>query len=271
MDGGRQTPHPLHFLLGSQEVLAGRAGRGQFEDSGAELTQGASDAEQLVLGSMGAGDRFAVDGPVGHGARRGEAEGPGGDRLFHHLLHGGDVLCGGRLIASPPLAHHVRPDGTVGHLGADVDRPVVGLQGIQVLGEGLPVPGHAFRQCGSGNVLHSLHQSDQPLVAAGPGRSEPDTTVASDQGGHSVPAARSEHVVPGGLAVVVGVDVDPSGGDQQALGIHGAGRGLASVVADAGDDAVGDGDVRRPGRSTGAVDDGAALDHEVVHGQVPPV
>ncbi len=271
VDRRRQAPHPVHLLLRGDDVLAGRSGRGQLEDSGAELAQGGPDAEQLVLGGVGAGDRLAVDGPVGDGARGREAQCAGGDRLLHHLLHGGDVLMGGRLVAGPPLAHHVGAHGAVGDLGPDVDRPPASVEGVQVLGECLPVPRHALGQGRAGDVLDPLHQPDQPLVAVGTGRGEPDPAVAGDQRGHAVPAARGQHLVPGGLTVVVGVDVDPARGDQQPVGLDGADRLLPPVVADAGDDAVADGDVRGAGRCPGAVDDGAPLDDEIVHGLSPPV
>ena len=225
---------------GADDVLAGGAGRGQLEDAGAELAEGGADAEELVLGGIGAGHGLAVDGPVGDRPRGGEAERPGGDRLLHHLLHGGDVLGRGRLVAGPPLAHHVGAHGAVGDLGADVDGPAAAVEGVEVLGEGLPLPRHALGQGGAGDVLDALHQADQPLVAVGVGRGEPDTAVAGDQRGDTVPAARGEHLVPRGLAVVVGVDVDPPRRDQQTVGVDGAGRGLAAVVADAGDASVAD-------------------------------
>ena len=71
--------------------------------------------------------------------------------------------------------------------------------------------------------------------------------------------------VPGGLAVVVRVDVDEAGRDQQAAGVDLA-PALADVVAHRGDGVAVDGDVGLAARRAGAVDDGAAADHEIVHG-----
>ncbi len=48
--------------------------------------------------------------------------------------------------------------------------------------------------------------------------------------------------IPGDLAVVMGVDVNPGGGYQQAVGVDGA-TGRAEILADAGDTAVGESDV----------------------------
>ncbi len=59
------------------------ADRSQLEDPDSELTEGDADAEELVLGGEGSRDRLTVDGQVGHGPRRREAECPGGDGLLH--------------------------------------------------------------------------------------------------------------------------------------------------------------------------------------------
>src|SRR5439155_13565643 len=70
-------------------------------------------------------------------------------------------------------------------------------------------------------------------------------------------------------AVVVGVDVDDTGRDEQAVGVDRLLRRGTAEVADLGDAAVVDGDVGGPGRGTGAVDDGAGADDEIVHASDP--
>src|SRR5204863_341213 len=72
--------------------------------------------------------------------------------------------------------------------------------------------------------------------------------------------------VPRDLAVVVGVEIDEPGRDEQAVGVDGAVGAALVEAAHAGDDAVVDGHVGRAGVAAGAVDDRAAADHEVVHG-----
>src|SRR5690606_18679304 len=101
-------------------------------------------------------------------------------------------------------------------------------------------------------------------------RGEPDPAVAGDHGGDAVPGGGHHPLVPGGLAVVVGVDVDEAGRDQQAVGVDGAAPDAVDP-AHLGDDAAGDGHVRGAGLGAGAVDDGAAADDEVVvaHGCAP--
>ena len=68
VDGRREPAHPVDFLPGVLEHLAGRAQRGQLEDAGAGLAQGGADAEQFVFGGEGAGYQLAVDGAVSQGA-----------------------------------------------------------------------------------------------------------------------------------------------------------------------------------------------------------
>src|SRR3546814_11682905 len=73
---------------------------------------------------------------------------------------------------------------------------------------------------GAGDVLDALHQRDQALVVGRAHRREADAAVAGHHGGDPVPGRRVEAVVPGGLAVVVHVDVDEAGRDEQAIGVE---------------------------------------------------
>ena len=166
------------------------------------------------------------------------------------------------------LAHHVRAHRRVRHVRPDVDRARHALERVEVLGERLPVPVDPLGERGAGDVLDAFHQLDEPLVAVRAHRREADAAVAEDRGGHAVPARRREVRVPGGLAVEVRVHVDEAGRDEQPVGVDGrAGR------------------ARRPGRPrrsrrrrprrrpcarrrAGAVDDGPASDHEIVHGVI---
>ena len=150
----------------------------ELEDPGAQLTQGGADAEQLVLGRVGARDGLTVDGPVGDGARGGEPERAGGHGFLDDRVHRRDVVGRGRLVAGPALAHDVGAHRAVGDLGADVHGPATVVQGVEVLGEALPAPRHALGQRSAGDVLDPLHQPDEPVVLIGLSRSEADTAVA---------------------------------------------------------------------------------------------
>ena len=138
------------------------------------------------------------------------------------------------------------------------------LQHVEVFGEALPLPVDALGKRRAGDVLDALHQLDQELVVLGPHRREADAAVAHHRGGDAVPAGGRQQRIPGGLAVVVGVDVDEAGGDDHA----GARRSRAAPSADLAhlDDAVAvDGDVADEGRFAGAVDDRPAANDQIPH------
>src|ERR1019366_4051026 len=97
------------------------------------------------------------------------------------------------------------------------------------------------------------------------GRGEADAAVAGDDGGATVPAARGQDLVPGGLAVVVGVAVHPTGGDQEAAGIPRAGSRLTGEGSDAADAPVVHRNIGGACPRSGSVDDRPASDYEVMH------
>ena len=264
VDGGGETAHPVDLLPGVLEHFAGRAQGGQLEDTGSGLSQCGPEAEELVLGGEGAGHQFSVDGAVPQRARGGEAERAGPDGVEHDGPHGGDVVRGRRLVAGAPLTHDVGAHGGVGHLGADVDRPAPLLQCVEILREGLPLPLDPLGQRRAGDVLDPLHQPDEPVVAVGLGGGEADAAVAHHERGDAVPRRRGELRVPGDLAVVVGVDVDPARRDQQAVSFDDSG-GAALDRAHLGDAAGIHRDIGGTCRPAGPVDQRPTLDDQVVH------
>src|SRR5580704_991750 len=62
----------------------------------------------------------------------------------------------------------------------------------------------------------------------------------------------------------MGVDIDPAGGDQQAVRVDLAPAG-AGLAADRGDLAVIDRDIASKGLRAGAVEDGAAANDDIMH------
>ena len=240
--------------------------RGQLEDTAPAVSQPAAQTEQLVFGRERSRHRFAVHRLVGQRARGRHAQRSGGHRVGHDALHAGDLVGVGGLIAGTPLPHHVGPDRAVGHLGAHVDGPAAVVEGVEVIAEALPVPGDALREGRARDVLDPLHQLDQPFLGAGAHRREADAAVAHDHGGDAVAGAGLEQVVPGGLAVVMGVDVHEAGSDDLAGGVDGLRRFAGQAGAD-GDDRVADhGHVGGPRRVAGAVHQQPATDLEVIHG-----
>ena len=260
-DRAREPTHPVDLLVGLGQVLASRARRGKLEDPRAEFAQRGADAEEFVLGGEGSRDRFAVDRAVRDGAGGRKAQRAGHDGLAHDGPHLVDLLGVGRLVAGPALAHDVGTDRAVGDLGADVDRPMAALERVEVFRERLPVPGDAFAQSGARDVLDALHQTDQPLAPIGVHGRKAHAAVAHHERGHAVPRRGGEDLIPGGLAVVMGVDVDPAWGHQQAVGIDGPlGAGVAQR-ADFADATLVDCDVTATAGLTAPVHHGATANH----------
>ncbi len=265
-----QVGHPAHLLGGGAPVEHGEAALGNLEHATATIGERPPECEQFLPFGEGARHGLAVLGQVGQRPRGGEAEGAGLDRLAHMLGHLGRILGGRRFVAGAGVAHHVAPHRPVGDLGADVHRPAAGLEHVEELGEALPAPGDALGQRCAGDVLDALHQLDQPLLLAGSHRRKAHPAVAGDHGGHPVGGGGFQLGVPGGLAVVVRVDVDEAGRDQAAGGVDRLGGLTVERLADRHDDAVLDRNVGAPRRRTRAVDQRSAGDQQVVH-DCPPL
>ena len=188
---------------------------------------------------------------------------PAADAGARDVGHRGQVVGGGDAGPGAP-AHHVGAHCGVRHVGADVDHARPLRQRVEILGERLPPPVDAFPQRGAGYVLDPLHELDQLLLTSGVHRREPDATVADDHGGDAVPARRRELAVPCGLTVVVGVHVDEAGGHEQTVGVDGLARRTADP-SDLDDASVVDCDVAGVQLGTGAVDDRARAEYQIVH------
>ncbi len=224
----------------------------------------ARDADQLVGGRRQARRRSPVCRPVRHGPRGREAEGARLDGLRGQPPHLPDLPGRGpRFVVRSPVAHHVPSQRRVGDLRRDVDRVRRRLQGVEVLGEGLPLPPDALVQRGAGDVLHALHERDQPLPLVRPDRGKAHAAVAHHHGRDTLPRRRRDQRVPGGLPVVVRVDVDPAGRHQEPVGVELVPAGCRQR-ADLGDAPVVDGHVGAAQGGPRAVGHGPAPDHDLV-------
>ena len=242
--------------------------RDELQRAAAGGLQPQGDAPELVLpGGQGRGG-LAVAGAVVEGAGGGKAHGPHLGRPAGDGGHGGDVGGGRSLAIGAPLAHHMHPHRRVGQLGADVDIEPPAAEGVEIVGEAFPVPGQALAEHGEGNVLHPLHQPHQPVVVLRLAGGEADAAIAHDHAGDPMPGRRLHPLVPGGLAVVVGVDVDETGADQLAAGVDLLGA-PAVHRADGDDAAVLDPDIGLAAGRARAVHQMAAAHDQiigVVHG-----
>ena len=93
-------------------------------------------------------------------------------------------------------------------------------------------------------------------------RGETDAAVPHHDGGDAVPRRRLHPLLPRGLPVVVGVDVDDAGDDERAVGVDLA-MAATRHPSPLDDDAVAYGDVAGLGGGAGPVDDVAAADHQI--------
>src|ERR1700733_13487874 len=99
-------------------------------------------------------------------------------------------------------------------------------------------------------------------------RRETDAAVAEQDRGDTVPGRRRQHRIPRRLPIVMRVDVDPAGRDQQAVSVYLTPAG-ASLAADLGDLVAVECYVAGVGRLAGSIDDVTASDHGVMHGSLP--
>ena len=254
----RQLRHPGQ--LGFHLVVVRR----HLEHAVAHLAEHTGDAEDLVRRRERARRVFAALVLVDDRPACRQAQCPGAHALAHQLHHRLDVRWRGLVVRDAALAHHEGAQRRVGNLGADVEGARHALERVEVLGKGLPLPVDAFGQHGAGDVFHALHDADEPVALVGMHRRETDPAIAHDDAGHTVVGGRAEVRVPGHLAVVVRVHVDPAGRHDRAAGVDLA-PGGTELAADLGDAAVGDAEVAGEARLAAAVDERAAANDGVEH------
>ena len=233
-----------------------------LQHAGAGLADRLRDADELFARGRErrcrvTGARAMVQRPRRREPERARRHGRGGD-----ASHLGDLVGRRRLTVGTAITHHVEAHGAVRHLRGDVDVVRATADRVEVLGEALPVPLQALVQRRAGDVLDTFHQRDEPAVIGGVHRREPDAAVAHHDRRDAVPRRGREVVVPRRLAVVVGVDVDPSRRDQRAVRVDFAATGAVDR-ADRNDGAVLHRDIAGGRRRSGPVDDRATADDEV--------
>ncbi len=256
-----QLHQPSHH--GELALGVGREVRDELDDAVSRVGHAENDGLELRRPRLQGGGRVTRRRAVVQRARGREPEGARSHGLGREAPHGGRVLFRRLLQAGRTLAHDVETERTVRKLCTQVDVVGPSFHRVEVLPEALPRPVDPFVEHRAGNVLDALHQFDQPVVRVGSDRSEAHPTVAHHRGRHAVPARRLGVRPPGGLAVVVGVDVHEAGGDQLALRVDLFGAASLNV-ADRDDGAGVDGDVSHEGLSAQAVGDLAASDHQIV-------
>src|SRR5690606_38214148 len=177
-----------------------------------------------------------------------------------------------RLKRGRAITHHIGADGGMRNLQADIERERRGFNRIHIFGEALPVPLDAFGKRGTRNVLNAFHEAKQPLALFRLAGRKADAAIAHDGRGDTVECRGLEIGVPGNLAVIMRMHIDEAGRHDLTLRIDllaARGRNLA----DSGDGAPVNGNIRLDGFAAGAVINGAAPDYDVMlaHGYFLPI
>ena len=246
---GEQEPHRPAAVLGHLAHPAELGGLvlevGEHaERAAAGAAHRPADGDQLLMLGIAAGHQVAGQRLVLVGAAGGEADGARLQGLLRQPRHGLDILGRRMLAGDGALAHDIDPQGVVGELRRDVDGARQPRQRVEVIREALPVPLEAFGQRDAGDVLHPLHQVDQRLVVLLADGGEAHAAIAEHDGRGAVPGGRREHGIPGGLAVIVRVHIDPARRDDPPVGLDLA-PARTCLAADLDDAVAIDGDVAR--------------------------
>ena len=200
------------------------------ERAAAALGQRLGEPHQLIGGGEPAGHGLAPGPGVGGLAGGREADRAGVEGLADEPPHLLDLGRGG-IPLGRLLAQHVQPQRGVAEHDGHVQLRPGPLDRVQVLGEGLEGPGDAREQRLHRHALDVLQRPRDRLPAGRPGRGDAEPAVAHHHRGHAVPRRGGEVGVPQHLRVIVGVAVDESRGQHQAVQVddvavpgHGARR-----------------------------------------------
>ena len=154
----------------------------------------------------------------------------------------------------------------MGKLRAHIQRVLAAREKIEIFGKSFPgAPGHALVERRAGNILHAFHQFDQLPLAARRHRRKAHAAIAHHHGGDAVRGRRIDLVVPGHLAVVMGMDIHPARRRQRAIGGDRLPSGLIDLSA-RNDLAVLNPEVAVLRRRSSPVHDVGIFDEIVEHG-----
>ena len=185
---------------------------------------------------------------------------------MEHRRHGGELLVGRHLVDGG-LAHRGPAQGGVPDEEAGVD-PQIPLEAAEEVAEREPIPRERAQRVAR-YPLDDGHHLDDVIGVVLSQRGDGEPAVAGDDRRHAVQRRRARRGIPHQLRVVVRVDVDDTGSDDQAVTVEGAARGLVGV-ADADDAAVADADVGAVAGPARAIDDLAIAQQKVQHECAPP-
>src|SRR5882724_551581 len=238
---------------------------GELEDAGVHVAHHADQPPDLVPRSEPARHGPAVWRLMARRPGGREADGAGLQPAPQLGFHGAEIVLGRRLLEGA-LAHDIGAQRGVAKVARVVDAFGEPVDGVEELGEGLPLPLDARFHRLQRDVLRALEIADHEVpVFLGAGR-EGEAAIAHDHGGDAVPAGAGPERIPEHLGVHVGVAVHEAGGDHLTFGVEDLAGGFA-YATNGRDAPAAHAHVGPVAWPTGPVHHPAVLDQEVIgHG-----
>src|SRR5215469_18587305 len=198
-------------------------------------------------------------------ARYREPQCAGLHAVTHEVLHLLDLVIG-RSALLAVVTHDVMAHRSVTDHIADIDAEVM-VELVEILRETLPA------EFDRAQYLHRDgfdigEELGQPFLFAAAHRRQRQRAIAEDDGRSTMVAGIGAQRVPGDLGVIVAMVVDKPGRHDPASGVDRPPGGTGQF-ADLGDLPVLDRDIAAEGRHSGAVDDAAVADQEIIRHREP--
>ena len=198
-------------------------------------------------------------------ARHRQAERAALDAVAHDVLHLLDFVVG-RGAPLALVAHHVVAHRRMADQIADIDAEML-VEPVHVLRDRLPIDLDGVEHLHRDRFDIGQKLGD-PLCGARTNRRQGQRAIAEDDRGAAVVGRERAQRVPRDLRVVMAVIVDKAGRDDLPRGVDRA-LGRPAQLADLGDLAVLDADISAKRRHSGAVDDPAVLDQQIIRHRYP--
>src|SRR5262249_17346098 len=120
----------------------------------------------------------------------------------------------------------------------DVNAEPAFLQRIEILSVALPLPLDAALHHLERNRLNIDQIPHENVPEFRSDRRHPNSTVAHDYSGDTVPGRAGDQWIPGHLSVVMRMWVNKSGREHEPVGVDSLGRSLTAMLTDRGNQAV---------------------------------
>ena len=152
-------------------------------------------------------------------ALRGPSARAGVHRLVEQPANLARLLLGGRPRLGRFQTHHPRQQRRDRNVRQDVHRLGTAIDAVEKFGEGGPIPRHPGLHRGVRNRFDARHREHRALAALGMHRGEAEAAVADHDRRDAVPARDGAVRIPEQLRVVMGMQIDEAGRDDQSRGV----------------------------------------------------